>query len=148
MTAYRRTSFAVASLLPCAAAAVLWARSYLVHDAVAVTAEDRVVPLHSVGGRFVVDDQRFGFRFDVPQVMWFRGDGQLAEPGSVLPSLVRFDSQRYAHGRSWSTPEWPALATAALAPAWLLRRRRAAAAKRAATSAVSSRGRPSAGRNP
>jgi hypothetical protein len=113
------------SLLLALAVAVLWVRSYLVHDAALLRWRGRLVGVDSTAGQFVVADDvaRAGRR--APAVRW-RSEGFVVPYGASVPlALVRVQVNRVANGRLWVFPQWPLVAAAALPPALgVVRRRR------------------------
>ena len=121
------TALSASSLLLALGVAVLWARSYVVHDVLTVVAGGRHVALHSTSGQFLIDDDPSipaGYR---PGVTWQRQDDVIPYGSNIRSALVRFKVARFNTARLWSLPQWPLVALAAVPPAvGVVRRRRRA----------------------
>ena len=119
------SALSASSLVLALGVAVLWVRSYVVHDVVTVVARGRHVAVHSTGGQFLVDDDpSVPARFR-PGVTWERQDDVIPYGSNVRSALVRFRVARFNTARLWALPQWPLVALTALPPAvGVIRRRR------------------------
>ena len=119
------TPLSVASLLAALAVAVLWVRSYVVHDALMVGCGDRLVGVHSTAGQFVVADDSDPIAPHPTGVRWRRERDVVPYGPSLRAALVRFDLNQVGTWRVWVFPQWPLVLAAALPPAvGAFRRRR------------------------
>ena len=121
------TPLPVASLLAALSVAVLWVRSYVVHDALMIGCGDRLVGVHSTAGQFVVADDSYPESPHPPGVRWRRERDVVPYGPSLRAALVRFDLNYVGTWRVWVFPQWPLVLAAALPPAvGAFRRRRRA----------------------
>jgi hypothetical protein len=124
MTSRSLNTLAAASLLAALAVALLWVRSYLVHDTLLAFTARRGVGVHSTGGRFLVLDESGALAQHGPGVSWRREEDVVPYGAAVRLALVHFEAGRFGNGRLFVFPQWPLVAALAVPAALVTHSRR------------------------